>query len=66
MKKNKLQQTKRQTLIRTAISDHEKAAEIIRSYADRLEKSQGVTERIHIIGDLMCISEATIFREIKQ
>lgn len=63
MKKNTEQKAKRKELIELFINDPDEAAEQLRKYAKELKKTKSTAERVKILSTLLCLHEATIYRE---
>jgi hypothetical protein len=64
MKKSEIITQRRKDLIIKAINEPQQACDLLRKKIDTLEKSQGTTERIRIMADLLHLSEATVFKDL--
>lgn len=63
MKKNERTLQNRKKLIRTALTNNIEGANMLRKFADQLEASKGTNERVQIMAELLCVSEALVFQE---
>lgn len=65
MKKSEISIARRRELVQLAVDNKDKAAEQLRKYARRMAESKCTTDRVALLSELLCVSEATIYREMK-
>lgn len=65
MKKNALQQKQRAEFVQAAFNNSKEAANHAAKYVRRLRKARNTTQIVQALSEMLYISEATIFREIK-
>lgn len=63
MKKCEIITQRRKELVQLAVSQPSLAGAKIRKLATELEQSQGTTERVRIMAELLHLSEATVFKD---
>lgn len=66
MKKNARQQEDRAEFIRQAFNDSQAAAASAARMARKLRRAKNTTQVVQALSEMLYISEATIFREIKK
>jgi len=66
MKRSQEAQRNRSEIIKTALNSPEKAAEAIKKLADKIGNSQGTSEIVANLSTLLCVSESTIYSELKK
>lgn len=55
----------REKLVQLAFKDNKEAADQIRCLADGLENCKNTSDIIFALTEIFCVSEATVFRDLK-